>query len=83
MKHILLAVVAICFAACSSHRVRCGGTLRPINKPVAAARSVAGARPAAATNPVAVAPPAAPGNAATAPGPAAGQPQSLPAEPRP
>jgi hypothetical protein len=77
MKHILLVGVAICFAACSSHRVRCGGALRPINKPVAAAKSVA------AANPIAAAKAAVPGNAATGPGPAAGQPQSLPAEPRP
>lgn len=38
MKHICLLGVAISIAACSSHRVRCEGALRPINPPVAAAK---------------------------------------------
>ena len=67
MKHIYLAGLAILIAACSSHRVRCDGALRPINKPAAAKPTV----PDSAASP----------RAATAsPAPAAAQP--LPAEPR-
>jgi hypothetical protein len=40
MKYICLVGVAILLAACSSHRVRCNGALRPINKPVAIAKPV-------------------------------------------
>ena len=40
MKHIYLAGLAILIAACSSHRVRCDGALRPINKPAAAKPTV-------------------------------------------
>jgi hypothetical protein len=36
MKHICLVGVAILIAACSSHRARCDGPLRPINRPAAA-----------------------------------------------
>ena len=71
MKYICSIGVAILIAACSSHRVRCGGAMRPINKPVAAAKPVADVNPTV------------PGSAVVAPGPAAGKPQSLPVEPRP
>jgi hypothetical protein len=89
MKHICSVGVAILLAACSSHRVRCGSALRPINKAVVAAKPVAGAHPADGVNPVGGAEPVAaakstvPGSAAAAPGPAAGEPQSLPVVPRP
>jgi hypothetical protein len=39
MKHFCLVGIAILIAACASHRARCEGALRPINKPVAAAKS--------------------------------------------
>jgi hypothetical protein len=71
MKHICLVGAAILLAACSSHRVRCGSALRPVNKPVAAAKPVAAVKPTV------------PGSTAAAPGPAAGEPQSLPVVPRP
>jgi hypothetical protein len=75
MKHICLVGVAILLAACSSHRVRCDGALRPINRPAAAKPTVPGsaASPRAAT--------AVPGAVTAAP--AAAQPQPLPAEPQP
>jgi hypothetical protein len=77
MKHICLVGVAILLAACSSHRVRCGSALRPVNQPVTAAKPVARAEPVAAAKPTV------PGSAAAAPGPAAGEPQSQPVVPRP
>ena len=89
MKHICLVGVAILLAACSSHRVRCGSALRPINKAVVAAKPVAGANPAGRASsaggaePVAPAKSTVPGSAAAVPGPAAGEPQSLPVVPRP
>jgi hypothetical protein len=83
MKHICLVGVAILLAACSSHRVRCGSALRPINKAVVAAKPVSSANPAGGAEPVAAAKPTVPGSAAAAPGPAAGEPQSLPVVPRP
>jgi hypothetical protein len=39
MKYICVVGVAILLAACSSHRVRCEGVLRPINKPVPTAKA--------------------------------------------
>jgi hypothetical protein len=83
MKHICLVGVAILLAACSSHRVRCGSALRPINKAVVAAKPVSSANPAGGAEPVAAAKPTVPGSAAAAPGPVAGEPQSLPVVPRP
>jgi hypothetical protein len=83
MKYICLVVIVILIAACSSHRVRCGGALRPVNKPVSAAKPVAGAKQVGGAEPVAAAKPTVPGSAAAAPGPAAGEPQSLPVVPRP
>ena len=71
MKHICVIGVVLLIAACSSHRVRCGSALRPINKPFAAAKPVADVKPAV------------PGSAAAASWPADGKPQSLPVEPRP
>jgi hypothetical protein len=37
MKTIYVIGLAILLAACSTHRVRCRGTLQPINKPAAVA----------------------------------------------
>ena len=37
MKTIYVIGAAILIAACSTHRVRCQGTLQPINKPRATA----------------------------------------------
>jgi hypothetical protein len=71
MKYIFLVGVAILLAACSSHRVRCNGALRPINGPAAAAK------PAVTGSAVS------PRDATAAPGPAAAHPQSLPVVPRP
>ena len=71
MKHICLVGVAILIAACSSHRARCDGPLRPINRPAPAEKiPVPGST-------------ASPRAAAAAPGPAAAKPQPLPAEPQP
>jgi hypothetical protein len=78
MKHICLVVI-ILIAACSSHRTRCDGALRPINSPFAAAKLTA---PGGAAAPRADT--AAPGPVTTSPGrPATAKPQPLPAEPRP
>jgi hypothetical protein len=37
MKTIYVVAAAILLAACSTHRVRCKGSLQPINKPAATA----------------------------------------------
>ena len=78
MKHICLVGVAILIAACSSHRARCDGPLRPINRPAAAEKPPV---PDSTASPRAAA--VAPGPATAAHGPAAAKPQPLPAEPRP
>jgi hypothetical protein len=86
MKHICIVGVAILIAACSSHRVRCEGALRPINKPVAATKPTVQGSATAPPVPAAAAPgpaAAAPGPAVAAPGSAAAKPHSLPTEPRP
>jgi hypothetical protein len=38
MKRNYLVGVAVVIAACSTHPVRCGGALRPINKPTVSAK---------------------------------------------
>ena len=45
MKQIYLVGVAVVIAACSTHPVRCGGALRPINKPAVSATPDSSATP--------------------------------------
>jgi hypothetical protein len=50
MKRIyVVAVVAAAVTACSTHPVRCGGSLRPINKPAVSRSPVSGSRPTVGT----------------------------------
>jgi hypothetical protein len=83
MKRIYLVGVAVVIAACSTHPVRCGGALRPINKPAATAKP--GTSAAASGTPAATGQPNAliRGNATTRPAAASGKTEVVPLEPRP
>jgi hypothetical protein len=59
MKLTYLIVMAIVIGGCSTHPVRCGGALRPINKAAVSAKPGSSAAPAAASGHSAV-PPAEP-----------------------
>ena len=72
MKSIYLIGMAVLIAGCSSHPVRCRGTLRPINTPVASAKPLGPGGATSANEPDVSATPAAPGNSA-----------AMPAEPHP
>jgi hypothetical protein len=75
MKRFYLVGVAVVIAACSTHPVRCGGALRPINKPAVSAQPGSSATTGQPNTLVK-------GNATTHPAAASGKSKVPPAEPR-
>jgi hypothetical protein len=82
MKRIYLVGVAVVIAACSTHPVRCGGALRPINKAVVSAKP--GSSASDSGTPAATGQPNAQirGDATTKPAATSGKTEVVPAEPR-